>query len=221
MLRVDRLRKSFEGRKIFDLTFTLGPGEFCVLLGENGVGKTTLFRCLLRLENYDGSVHVEGTQRRDAFFGVLDQPMMYAAWTASQNIRYLLNDSNAHLLPPAARLLEPSWSRAKVGRLSTGQRKMVLLAAALASRATIVLFDEFANGLDQGARALFRESVREQLRKGERSFIATGHDLRAFGDLPSRVLAMRDGSLTDVTEAYLARRDMEEVYEAYVARTDP
>lgn len=219
-LRVTRLQKAFGSRKILDLSFDLEPGGFCVILGENGVGKTTLFRCLLRLENYSGSVHVEGAQQRGAIFGVLDQPMMYPAWTAAQNIQYLLSDSNAPRHPIIARLLDPALLGARVGKLSTGQKKTILLAAALASRAAVVLLDEFANGLDQGARAQFRLVVQEQLQAGKRSFVATGHDLLAFGDLPSRVLAMRDGSLTEITEAYLACRDLEGIYEAYVARTD-
>lgn len=220
-LRVGRLQKSFGQRRILDASLTLEPGEFCILLGENGAGKTTLFRCLLGLENYSGSVHVEGVQQRGAIFGVLDQPMMYPAWTAAQNIEYLLNDSHARDLSVVTQLLDPALLRARVGRLSTGQKKMVLLAAALASHAPVVLLDEFANGLDQGARTRFRDAVRQQLRAGERSFIATGHDLLAMGDLPSRVLAIRNGSLADISEAYFARRDTEGFYDAYVARTHP
>lgn len=219
-LRVNGLTKSFGAKKVLDLSFELDPGEFCVLLGENGAGKTTLFRCLLQLENYSGSVQVEGTALRGAIFGVLDQPMMYPAWTAAKNIQYLLNDSKAHHRTVVERLLDSNLLRTRVGKLSTGQKKMVLLAAALASQARVVLLDEFANGLDQGARARFREVVGDQLRTGTRSFVATGHDLLAFGDLPSRVLAMRDGTLTDITDAYLAHRDIEGVYDAHVARTD-
>jgi ABC-type multidrug transport system ATPase subunit len=219
-LRVTGLRKSFGSRTVLNLDFTLEPGGFCLILGENGAGKSTFFRCLLGLENYQGSVRVGGGRPNGAIVGVLDQPTMYAGWTAAQNMRYLLNDSKAPALPVVERLVERDLLRRKVGKMSTGQKKMVLLATALASDSPIVLLDEFANGLDRNARSRFREVVRDQMQR-HRSFIATGHDLLAFDGLPTNVMVMQGGTLIDITGEYKARQDIEGIYEEYVARTDP
>lgn len=220
-LQVAGLQKSFGSLPILNLDFVLEPGNFCLVLGENGVGKSTFFRCLLGLENYTGSVRVDGASPNGNIIGVLDQPIMYPGWTAAQNIRYLLNDSDAPKSPVVEGLVEKALLSRRVGKMSTGQKKMVLLATALASTAQIVLLDEFANGLDQNARGRFRAAVWEQMQAHQRSFVATGHDLLAFGDLPTRVMIMQRGVLTDVSDEYLARRNIEEIYAKYVARTGP
>jgi len=219
-LRAVGLRKSFGSRVVLDLDFELGPGQFALLLGENGVGKSTFLRCLLGLENHHGSVRVDGGRPRGEITGVLDQPMTYASWTGAQNMRYLLNDRAAPRSEIALRLAGPELLRMRVGAMSTGQKKMLLLATALAGAASIVLLDEFANGLDREARARFRREVRAELIRG-RSFVATGHDLSVFEDLPTRVVVMREGRLVDVTAEYLSIGDIERIYETHVVRTRP
>lgn len=99
--------------------------------------------------------------------------------------RYALTDSAGASRPVVGKLVDERMLAQRVGRLSTGQKKLVLLATTLAGEAEVVLLDEFANGLDQDARRRFRNVVRDELGRG-RSFIATGHDLAAFGDLPTR-----------------------------------
>jgi ABC-type multidrug transport system ATPase subunit len=219
-LEVIGLRKSFGPRLVLDVDFELEAGGFCLLLGENGAGKSTFFRCLLGLENFTGTVMIDGHKPRGSIFGILDQPMMYPRWTAAHNVRYLLNDAHGDSLPLVARLVDPSILRKNAGQLSTGQKKIVLLAAALAGEADVVLLDEFANGLDQHARGVFRDAVREQMAAG-RSFIATGHDLHAFGDLPTRVSVMKDERVTDVSASDLSQYSLKEIYETYVARSHP
>ena len=218
-LEVTGLRKSFGSQTVLDLDFTLEPGDFCLVLGENGVGKSTFFRCLLGLENYEGTIRVDGAPPSGAIIGVLDQPMLYPKWTTAQNVNYVLNDSRASTRSTVRQLIGDDLVRRRVGTLSTGQKKMVLLATALASDSRIVLLDEFANGLDHHARELFRTAVSDQLRLG-RSFVATGHDLSAFDSLPTRVLAMHAGTVVDLTPDYQARNDIEEIYAQFLARTD-
>ena len=45
------IQKTYNGVKVLkDITFSLEPGQFCALVGKNGVGKSTLMRVLVRLE---------------------------------------------------------------------------------------------------------------------------------------------------------------------------
>jgi ABC-type multidrug transport system ATPase subunit len=219
-LRVACLRKAFGPRVVLDLDFELDPGQFALIVGENGAGKSTFLRCLLGLENHRGSVRVSEEPPHGRISGVLDQPMMYPSWTGSANMRYLLNDSAAPRSAVVSRLVGADLLRKRVGTMSTGQRKMLLLATVLAGDSPIVLLDEFANGLDRDARARFRREVRTELSQN-RSFIATGHDLSVFKDLPTHVYVMRDTKLCDVTPEYRRHHDIEGIYETYVERTRP
>jgi ABC-type multidrug transport system ATPase subunit len=163
-------------------------------------------------------VRIAGRKPRGHIAGVLDEPMAYPTWTTSRFLRYALNDAQAPRRPVVERLVDHDLLTRRMGRLSTGQRKLALLATVLAGDAQVVLLDEFANGLDQGARHRFREVVHDELARG-RSFIATGHDLSAFGDLPTRVVVLQQGRFLDVTVDYRARKDIAQIYEKHFPRT--
>lgn len=218
-LEVAGLVKRYGRRTVLSLDFRLGSGDFCVVLGENGAGKSTLFRCLLGLELFEGTVRVSGQEARGRVAGVLDEPMAYPSWTIARFIRYALNDSQALRRPVIERLVDTELLGRRVGRLSTGQRKLALLATLLAGDAEVVLLDEFAHGLDQEARRRFRDVVRDELARG-RSFIATGHDLAAFGELPSRLVVLQQGRLIDVSDDDRARKDISQIYDTHFPRTD-
>lgn len=217
-LHVAGLRKSFGAQLVVDVDLTLESGDFCLILGENGVGKSTLFRCLLGLENFDGTVEVNGCPSHGDILGILDHPMMYPRWNAVANIRYILNDSHAEQRPAVRELLDDRLLRRKYGQMSTGQKKLVLLATLLASDASILLLDEFSNGLDQTTRTHFRDMLKRHLHDGDRTVIATGHDLEAFGTLPNRVMVLKDAHLVDITNEYLESKDVAATYAKHVTR---
>ena len=65
-IEVKNLSFSYGDRPVLhDISFSVGNGEFLSILGPNGVGKSTLFRCVLGLlSGYTGSVSVDGTDAR-------------------------------------------------------------------------------------------------------------------------------------------------------------
>ncbi|MBQ3165867.1 MAG: ABC transporter ATP-binding protein, partial [Clostridia bacterium] len=60
-LYVDKLSFSYKNQPVLDgISFSLASGEILVVLGENGVGKSTLLRCLCGLNKYEGQVSLDG-----------------------------------------------------------------------------------------------------------------------------------------------------------------
>ena len=67
MIRVSDLSFAYGSRQILrDVTFSVNKGDFLALLGPNGVGKSTLFRCILGiLKGYSGLITVNGRDIRE------------------------------------------------------------------------------------------------------------------------------------------------------------
>lgn len=224
-LRVNALGKMVRRVCILeDVSLELAPGSFYMLLGENGAGKTTLFRCLLGLTRHTGSVQVLGGGGSPAptevhgFSGitaVLDQASLYPRWNVRANIDYQLNDSAAHRRPAVNEIVPEKMLRTKAGKLSAGQRKLVMLATALASDARVLLLDEFSNGLDRPHRSVMREQLRKATHDG-RIIVATGHDLETFEGLPTAAGLLAHRRLQDLTDVYRATGSLRRTYDRAV-----
>lgn len=200
VLRATDIRRSYGGRRILDVSFEAEAGDFWLISGENGAGKTTFLRCLLGLDPHRGDLSLNGHSVRGKIVGVLEQPVLYPGWRVSTNLRYLLNDSAITSLPVVRELLPDALLHARARSLSTGQTKLVLLAAALASTAQVVLMDEFASGLDRVVRDRVRDVLRRERDLGERIFIATGHDRDVFEELPTRRGVLENGAICEIAD---------------------
>ncbi|NRG41156.1 ABC transporter ATP-binding protein [Rathayibacter sp. VKM Ac-2835] len=212
-LHVEGLATRGGGRAVLrGIDLHLEPGDFLLLLGANGAGKTTLLRCLLGLTRHSGSVRVDvgGAAASHAHFApVLDRTSLHPGWTVRANVDYQLNDSKGHRRSLVQELVPSAVLRSAAGRLSTGQRKTVMLAIALAGDSPVLLLDEFANGLDVAGRQELRTGLQQACGDG-RIVLATGHDVSAFEGLPSHVAELVDGVLVDVTAAHQGLRRVEE-----------
>lgn len=150
------------------VTMAVESGRIVALLGPNGAGKTTLFRLLLGLlEPTAGNAAVLGRNpRADGRCNVAAMGDGYdpPRWA---KIKWLLS-LQAEASPRFDRALaeriiaekELNLSR-RFGNLSKGQKRWVLAALALASRAQVMLLDEPADGMDPSARRSLYDHLRD------------------------------------------------------------
>ncbi|MEJ2592920.1 MAG: ABC transporter ATP-binding protein [Candidatus Thiodiazotropha sp.] len=179
-LALDGVSFAYTKRQVLsEVSFTLEPGEFCVLLGINGAGKTTLFSLITRLfVSRGGSIGIYGhdlraqTRKALAQLGVVfQQPTLDLDLSLMQNLRYHcalqgLNPKTLHERMQAALAEIDLADRAgdKVRELSGGQRRRVELVRALLHRPRLLLADEPTVGLDIHSRQAILQQVRERCR---------------------------------------------------------
>ena len=172
---------SYPRRRVLeDVSFSVSPGEFCVLLGVNGAGKTTLFSLITRLFVCgQGSIAIYGYNVRHrsrkalAKLGVVfQQPTLDLDLTLLQNLRYhcsLQGLRYGELRSAVSKGLQDiglaERSGDKVRQLSGGQRRRVELLRALLHRPRLLLADEPTVGLDIHSRQAILQQVRERCRQ--------------------------------------------------------
>ena len=236
-LTVENLSFSYGKREVLhEVSFTAQAGELLAILGPNGVGKTTLFKCVMGLERrYTGKILADGTDL--AALSPRERAHRVAAIPQAHplSFRYSAFDmvlmGTSHGLSPFAvpGEKEREMARAAMARvhidelaerpfdqLSGGEQQLVFLARALAQQAKILLMDEPTSSLDYGNRLLVLGVARDLARSGYTVLLSTHDPQHAlwFGD---RALALKEGRVlalgtprevvtADLLEALYVRR---------------
>ena len=158
-----------------DVSFQVGKGEFCALLGVNGAGKTTLFSLITRLyDSSSGLIEVAGhdahrqPSKALASLGVVFQSRaLDGDLTLHQNLAYHAALHGMAGARTRARIAELTGlvglegkENARVSTLSGGQQRRAEVARALLHRPGLLLLDEATAGLDLRARAELLALVR-------------------------------------------------------------
>ncbi|SPL88049.1 putative ABC transporter ATP-binding protein [[Actinomadura] parvosata subsp. kistnae] len=203
-IAVSGLRKRFGRSTALDgLDLTVRAGEVHGFLGPNGAGKSTTIRILLgmvradagtaRLLGGDPWADVAELHRRLAY--VPGDVTLWPALTGGETIDLLGRLRGGLDRRRRAELLERfDLDPRKKGRAySKGNRQKVALVAALASDAELLVLDEPTSGLDPLMEEVFRECVREEQRRGDRTVLLSSHILAEVEALCDRVTIIRDG----------------------------
>ena len=214
MIDIKNLTKSYRQNTIFEhVNLTLEDGKIYFILGKNGVGKTTFLKCLLHLENYKGSFTYDSPSPRK-FFAVYDDIPLYENLNGYDNIRLFSSEKkNVREMIDRFHGLPPTLLRKKVQYYSLGEKKKVLIMAALLADPQYLILDEIANGLDIDSLDWLKEQLLSLKKKC--LILVTGHYLEFYEKILDEVLTIHEKNicLTNLKGANL--------YDQYQKLSDP
>ncbi len=207
-LHIQNLCKHYGDTPVFtNVSLTVEPGEFVAIVGESGVGKSTLLNCMAGLDQWDsGTVHLDGTdigQLSDDARALLRRQKVGFVFQAFHVLGHL--DVTQNVALPLLLLNTPDDNRVQamleaVGlggmgarlpqQLSGGQLQRVAIARALVHRPTLLLADEPTGNLDPTTAAKVMEALVSQTRVQGTSLILVTHSEAATARA-DRVLHLR------------------------------
>ena len=183
------------------ISFDVAPGELVGIIGPNGAGKSTLFEIITGFYHPDeGVVSLDGArltgvartfQKLRPFQGltVLDN-VMVGALTRTRDVRHARE--RARELVGKVGLAEKAEAHART--LSTGQRKRLELARALATEPRVLLLDEVTGGVDQRTIPELVQLVRD-LHAGGLTVLVIEHNMRVITAVAQRIVALQLGEV--------------------------
>ncbi|MFL6180237.1 MAG: ABC transporter ATP-binding protein, partial [Actinomycetes bacterium] len=213
MLEVKDLAAGYSGSRVLeDISFTATEQGCLAVLGANGVGKTTLLKCLAGTQPLsEGSVRLDGQdisrlspQQRVARGLVLvpEGHQVFPAMTVEENL-WIGSHAGARRQPNAGstedfiyelfpRLAERQMQAA--GTLSGGERQMLSVSRALLSRPKVLMLDEPSHGLSPGLVGDMANAIREIL--NYTTVLVVEQNLTVPRACADRVVVIAEGSIT-------------------------
>ena len=214
-MAVENLSFSYGAHEVLkSVSFAAEYGEFLCVLGPNGVGKSTLLRCMLGLLTPSaGGTFLDGREIAGMQASELSRYVAYIPQSHSPVFNYSVLDTvlmgtTAQLgrfSSPGKRqrsialeMLERLGIDDLQGRgyrnLSGGERQLVLIARAMAQQAKILIMDEPSSSLDFGNRIRVMQTVKTLTEDGY-CVIQSTHDPDQAYQYSSKILALHDGKV--------------------------
>ncbi len=214
-----------------DISFQADAGRLISILGPNGVGKSTLFKCVLGLlKPSSGSVAIDGQDisslpphalaRRIAYIPQSTYPAFHytvfdmVLMGTSSHVSGLSSPGKAQreaAMEALARLNIQDFAGRDYMRISGGERQLVLIARALAQRSRTLVMDEPTANLDYGNQMRVLTSIRTLAEEGYAVILSTHNPEQAYL-FSHTILAMQGGGIVaqgaprDVLDAALIER---------------
>ncbi len=215
-LSADHISLGYNDRQVVtDLSVSIPPTKFTVIVGANACGKSTLLRGMARLLApragtvlLDGkSIHTMPTREVATILGVLPQTPIapdgivvadlvargryphqgwFRRWTAEDDVA-------VEKALTATDTLE--LSQRPVDELSGGQRQRVWIAMALAQETGLLLLDEPTSFLDIAHQVEVLDLLTDLVRSSGRTIVAVLHDLNLACRYADHLIAMRSGAI--------------------------
>lgn len=213
ILDVNGISFDYNSRPVLDdITFMVEQGQVMAILGPNGVGKTTLLRCIngiLRARR--GSVLVDARDifslermevaRRIGYVAQRTDPGRLTVFDAilmgrHPHLRWKVSAHDLEVVDGAIRRLGLEKLRMRyIDRISGGELQKVAIARALVQEPKLLLFDEPTSNLDLKNQVEILSLIRQVVRQHEVAAVMTMHDLNKALRYADTHLFLKDGAI--------------------------
>ena len=215
MIEFKHVSKTFHGKKIIDdISFQIPDGEFVVLLGESGCGKTTTLKMINKLIlPSEGTVEINGRdiahmdtialRRRMGY--VIQQIGLFPHMTIRENIEIIAKmkskdrdrmEENAIRLMNMVNLDPATFMDAYPSEMSGGQQQRAGVVRAFMAEPEIILMDEPFSALDPITRAQIQTALIDMQTAMKRTIVFVTHDMDEAIKLADRICIMEEGKIT-------------------------
>ncbi|MDD9337504.1 MAG: ATP-binding cassette domain-containing protein [Rickettsiaceae bacterium] len=200
-LKVQGISKSYEDKKILNnVNFTVSRGEKIVIIGPNGIGKSTLLKILINKISADLGSYEWGYETQISYFAqdhheLLNESMSVIDWLSNQ----IPTESDNVLRSVLGQLL---FSKDEVSKnilnLSGGEGARLLLAKIILEESNILVLDEPTNHLDIESKDMLKKALINY----QGTLILVTHDRDFASNIATRVIALSHRTITDFKGKY-------------------
>ena len=209
MIQVENLRKDYNGVTVLNLPeLKITKGEIFGLVGNNGAGKTTFFRCLLDLIRPTAGIvkskdePVQGSEHWKSYTGsYLDEGFLIDYLTPEEYFDFLgkLHKMSKGDITEFIAYMHDFFNDEIIGKnkyirdFSKGNQKKIGIAAALMNNPEVLILDEPFTNLDPSSQIRLKRMLTDVNQRLGVTMLISSHDLMHVTEICSRIVALQKG----------------------------
>ena len=211
MIEIRELNKKYGSKQVLtDVNLSIEKGKVYGIVGRNGAGKTTMFRCIIGLESHQGEIHSELEPLKNHTGFLPTNPFMMSRITAweylklhsiARNIKTEdFEDKNIFNLP----LNEYAMN------YSTGMKKKLALMAIFLQKNDLYILDEPFNGVDIQSNFIITKII-SQMKESGKTVLISSHIFSTLKDCCDQIFLLKEGRIdktVDPSQYHILEEEM-------------
>jgi ATPase subunit of ABC transporter with duplicated ATPase domains len=201
VLTIDQIHKSYENQKVLNkVSFSVTRGEKIIIIGPNGIGKSTLLKIILDKIAFDSGAYQWGHEAQISYFAqdhheLLNEDISAVEWLSKQ----LPNETTNAIRTILGQLLfRQEEARKNILKLSGGEAARLLFAKIILEEPNILVLDEPTNHLDIEAK----ETLKKALINYPGTLLLVTHDRDFASSIATRIIALSKKGMVDFKGKY-------------------
>lgn len=188
-----------------NISLEIEKGTINGFVGENGSGKTMLFRALLGFIKTDGEIKINGQKinlnsEMPVNVGtIIEMPGFINSYTGLKNLEYLAAIKNLvtreQIIDAMKVFGMEKYKDTKVKKYSLGMRQKLAIIQSYMEGQDLLVLDEPTNGLDDEAVKIFKQKMQKLASEGKTILIAS-HDKEVINDLADKIYRVKNGAVS-------------------------
>ena len=179
MIRFKNVTKSFDKKIVDNLSFEIKDGQRYGIYGKSGIGKSTIIKLILGLENSDRGNIYSDFKKASVIF---QEDRLIDELSAFDNLKIVKNDQD--LITKTLKALNISETNKPISKFSGGMKRRVAIARAIIFDGDILIMDEPFAGIDDDNKAQAISLIKDRFK--DRTTILVSHNKEdfVFFDIP-------------------------------------
>jgi ATPase subunit of ABC transporter with duplicated ATPase domains len=201
VLNVKGISKAFGEKQVLkNVSFTLNKGEKALIIGPNGIGKSTFLKIILNKLAQDAGTYEWGHETSTSYFSQDHHDLLNESKTVLEALSAFSPESDLPTVRAAMGqvLFKQDDAHKNILNLSGGEGARLLLAKVMLEQSNVLILDEPTNHLDIESK----EALKEALKKYPGTLILVSHDRFFVADMMTKIIAFTEKGMTEFPGTY-------------------